>query len=142
MGIANLEPVGTTKRVCFSSFVSYGDIHGFHSIELQRKYRLFEQALRLYRDDRMAVDDPADDSDVDMFSADDDMDNDLPLRAEPELVIDFPTEESEKLIQDFVTEAVREVGWVPRDVYHYLQNPTSFSMFCTLSMAIATNEFL
>lgn len=137
MGIANLESVGTTNRVSILSIASHGDIHDFHSITVQRKYGLFKSALLQYLNNPMVVDgndDPADDdSDVDMPLAVD-MDDDLPLRAEPELVIDYPTDKLEKSIATFVTAAVREVGWVPRDVYHFMQNPASFSMFSMLNV--------
>lgn len=87
------------------------DIHGFYSVEIQRKYEIFKDTLPQYH------------------NSNGDFQDDLPLRAEAEPVVDPPTEEMEKLLADFVTEAVREVGWVPREVYRFLARPGPISMY-------------
>lgn len=59
--------------------------------------------------------------------------DELPFRAEPESDIDSATNDMENLLlAKLVEAAVRQVGWVPRDVYYrFMAHPTNPGMFFT-----------
>lgn len=58
----------------------------------------------------------------------------LPLRAEPEADTDSPTQGTDWFLGKLVEAAVQQVGWVPRDVYKFMAEPTTFGMFCMLEI--------
>lgn len=89
------------------------DTHGFYSFELQSDFARIKENL-------IALEPGID------------FDDWLPLRAEPEVETSPPTKVMERYLGKFVESAVQHVGWVPRDVYHFVVRPTSHGMFCTM----------
>lgn len=123
MGYANLDSAGTGKRVSVLYHIIHHGINGFDSLELQRACARIKESLYTLR--------PGFGRGFDFGDSHHHIQEDwLPLRAEPEG--DSPTDDAELLLVKLVEAAVRQVGWVPQDVYQFLARPTTFGMFFML----------
>ena len=129
----------------FLHSLTHLDTHRFYSFEIRPLYKKVQAALK-----NLILPEPSNDCVIGLNDSHKTyvykLENKvkLPKRAEVEANKDKGAKDMDKLLAMLVKHAVKQVGWVPRDVFQYMETVVEARMFFQsyLMGSISTNEFL